>query len=218
MSQFDSENRGAEFFEELDPEPRLLMGPGPVDVYPRVLRAMSVPLQGQFDPQFTGYMNQVMALYRGVFCTKNHWTLLINGTARAGIEACLASVLAPGDRMLVPVFGRFGHLKMEIGWRLGAEVVAIDTEWGKIFEPDAIEAAIRQHRPKWSRSVTATPPPPCCSRWPRSARSAASTTYCSMSTPPPRSAATRSRWTTGRSTSRRPACRNACRDRPARRR
>ena len=50
-------------FEELDPDPRLLMGPGPVDVYPRVLRAMSVPLQGQFDPQFTNYMNQVQVLY-----------------------------------------------------------------------------------------------------------------------------------------------------------
>jgi (S)-ureidoglycine-glyoxylate aminotransferase len=50
--------------------------------------------------------------------------------------------------MLVPVFGRFGHLKMEIGRRLGAEVVGVDTEWGRVFEPDAIEAAIRQHRPK----------------------------------------------------------------------
>ena len=63
-------------FEELDPEPRLLMGPGPVDVYPRVLRAMSVALQGQFDPQFTGYMAQTMALYRQVYRTKNQWTLL----------------------------------------------------------------------------------------------------------------------------------------------
>ncbi len=75
------------FFEELDPEPRLLLGPGPVDVYPRVLRAMSVPLQGQFDPQFTAYMNQVMVLYRQVYKTENRWTFLIDGTARAGIEA-----------------------------------------------------------------------------------------------------------------------------------
>ena len=137
-----------ELFGELDPEPRLLMGPGPVDVYPRVLRAMSVPLQGQFDPQFTGYMNQVMALYRGVFRTENHWTLLIDGTARAGIEACLASALAPGDTLLVPVFGRFGHLKMEIGRRLGANVVSVDTEWGRVFDPGEIEAAIKQHRPR----------------------------------------------------------------------
>jgi (S)-ureidoglycine---glyoxylate transaminase len=124
-----------ELFAELDPEPRLLMGPGPVDVYPRVLRAMSVALQGQFDPQFTTYMNQVMALYRAVFRTENHWTLLIDGTARAGIEACLASVLAPGDKMLVPIFGRFGHLKVEIGRRLGAEVASIETEWAGCLRP-----------------------------------------------------------------------------------
>ena len=137
-----------ELFAELDPEPRLLMGPGPVDVYPRVLRAMSVALQGQFDPQFGTYMDQVMRLYRQVFRTENHWTMLINGTARAGIEACLASILVPGDKLLVPIFGRFGHLKVEIGRRLGAEVVAIETEWGRVFAPDAIEAAIEQHRPK----------------------------------------------------------------------
>ena len=190
------------------------MGPGPVDVYPRVLRAMSVPLQGQFDPQFTAYMNQVMALYRGVFRTANRWTLLIDATARAGIEACLASALAPGDKLLVPVFGRFGHLKMEIGRRLGAEVVAIETEWGRVFDPGEIEAAIKQHRPKMlaishgDTSTTMLQPLAeigvLCRR----------TTSCSMSIAPPRSAATRSRWTPGRSTWRRRACRNAC---PARR-
>jgi (S)-ureidoglycine-glyoxylate aminotransferase len=79
-------------------------------------------------------MNQVMTPYRAVFRTANHWTLLIDGTARAGIEACLASALAPRDKLLVPVFGRFGHLKMEIGRRLGAEVVAVDTEWGRVFQ------------------------------------------------------------------------------------
>ena len=137
-----------ELFAELDPEPRLLMGPGPVDVYPRVLRAMSVALQGQFDPQFTAYMNQVMALYRGVFRTENHWTLLIDGTARAGIEACLASALAPGDKLLVPIFGRFGHLKVEIGRRLGADVAAIETEWGRVFAADEIAVAIRREKPR----------------------------------------------------------------------
>jgi (S)-ureidoglycine-glyoxylate aminotransferase len=109
---------------------------------------MSVPLQGQFDPQFTGYMNQTMALYRHVFKTDNRWTLLIDGTARAGIEACLASALAPGDTLLVPVFGRFGHLKMEIGRRLGANVASVETEWGRVFDPDDIESAIKRHRPK----------------------------------------------------------------------
>ncbi len=135
-------------FEELDPEPRLLMGPGPVDVYPRVLRAMSVQLQGQFDPQFTGYMTQTMALYRQVFCTSNEWTFLIDGSARAGIEAALTSLISPGDKVLVLVFGRFGHLLAEIARRARADVVLLETEWGRIIEPDAVEAAIRRDKPR----------------------------------------------------------------------
>lgn len=135
-------------FNELDPEPRLLMGPGPVDVYPRVLRALSAPMLGQFDPQFTGYMNEVMALYRQVFRTSNHWTFLVNGTARSGIEACLTSMVAPGDKVLVPIFGRFGHLLTEICRRVGGEVVNIETDWGTVFEPDQVADAIRRHDPK----------------------------------------------------------------------
>ena len=95
---------GPDLFRDLDPSPRLLMGPGPVDAYPRVLRAMSAPMLGQFDPEFTGYMNETMALYRQVYRTANEWTLLVNGTARAGIEACLASLVSPGDKVLVPKF------------------------------------------------------------------------------------------------------------------
>lgn len=135
-------------FDELDPPPRLLMGPGPVDVYPRVLRAMSTPMLGQFDPQFTEYMNQIMALYRQVFQSDNHWSFLVNGTARAGIEACLVSLIAPGDCVVVPVFGRFGHLLKEICERCGAKVVTIETDWGSVFEPDVLRDAVRTHRPK----------------------------------------------------------------------
>ncbi len=139
---------GGELFEDLEPSPRLLMGPGPVDVYPRVLRALSAPMLGQFDPQFTGYMNQIMALYRQVYRTGNQWTFLVNGTARAGIEACMVSLIAPGDRVLVPIFGRFGHLLKEIAERCGAEVTTIETEWGSVFEPDALRDAVRTHRPR----------------------------------------------------------------------
>ncbi len=135
-------------FGDLEPEPRLLMGPGPVDVYPSVLRALSSPMLGQFDPQFTQYMNEVMALYRQVFRTENQWTFLINGTARAAIEACLTSLIVPGDKVLVPVFGRFGHLLIEICGRAGAKVVTLETEWGTVFPPDRIIDAVRQHRPK----------------------------------------------------------------------
>lgn len=128
--------------------PRLLMGPGPINCYPRVLQAMSTQLVGQYDPVMTGYMNEVMALYRQVFNTNNKQTLLVDGTSRAGIEAVLVSCIEPGDKVLVPVFGRFGHLLAEIAERAGAEVHTIETAWGEVFEPEQIEAAIREVRPK----------------------------------------------------------------------
>lgn len=130
------------------PPPRLLMGPGPITVDPRVLRAMSAQLVGQYDPAMTQCMNETMALYRGVFKTKNQWTLLIDGTSRAGIEAVLISLLEPGDKILVPVFGRFGHLLCEIAERCGAEVHQIHKEWGEVFTPDEIETAIKKIQPK----------------------------------------------------------------------
>jgi (S)-ureidoglycine-glyoxylate aminotransferase len=138
----------AEIFEELDSSPRLLMGPGPVDLYPRVLRAMAVPIQGQFDPEFRRIMRQVMALYRQVWRTRNEWTLLVDGTARAGIEACLASVIAPGDKVLVPIFGRFGHLLAEIARRQRGEVIPLEVAWGTVFEPGRLAEAIRRERPR----------------------------------------------------------------------
>jgi (S)-ureidoglycine-glyoxylate aminotransferase len=134
--------------DELDPLPRLLMGPGPINAYPRVLRAMAMPLLGQFDPQFTSYMNETMGLFRGVFQTENRWSFLIDGTARAGIEAALVSLIEPGDRVLVPIFGRFGHLLHEIAARCGAEVGCLETEWGTVFAPEVIEDAIKKRRPK----------------------------------------------------------------------
>ncbi len=137
-----------ELFEDLNPAPRLLMGPGPINADPRVLRAMSVSLLGQFDPQFREYMKQTAELYRGVFQTKNRWTLLIDGTARSAIEAALVSLIEPGDRVLVPVFGRFGHLKVEIAKRCGADVRTAEVEWGAVFSSESLEAEIKKHRPK----------------------------------------------------------------------
>jgi len=137
-----------QIFKDLDPGPRLLMGPGPVDVYPRVLRAMSMPMLGQFDPEFTEYMNETMVLYRQVFRTENEWTFLVNGTARAGIEACLGSIVTAGDKVLVPIFGRFGHLLAEICQRVGGEVITMDKEWGEVFSTEEVADAIRQHKPR----------------------------------------------------------------------
>ena len=134
--------------DDLNPLPRLLMGPGPINADPRVLRAMSAQLLGQFDPQFREYMRQTSELYRGVFQTQNRWTLLVDGTARSAIEAALTSLIEPGDRVLVPVFGRFGHLKVEIARRCGADVAAPEVEWGSVFPTERLEQEIKRTRPK----------------------------------------------------------------------
>lgn len=135
-------------FEELNPPPRLMMGPGPVNVDPRVLNAMSMPLLGQFDPAFTEYMNEVMVLYRQIFQTENRWTFMIDGTARAAIETFMVSVIEPGDKVVVPVFGRFGHLLTEIAKRCAADVEVIEVEWGEVFDPQQIEEVVKRVRPK----------------------------------------------------------------------
>ena len=132
----------------INPPPRLLMGPGPINADPRVLRAMSAQLVGQYDPAMTSYMNETMELYRGVFRTDNDATLLIDGTSRAGIEAAFVSLIAPGDVVLVPVFGRFGHLLREIAGRCGADVRVTEREWGTVFTAAEIEAALIEHQPK----------------------------------------------------------------------
>jgi (S)-ureidoglycine---glyoxylate transaminase len=134
--------------ESINPPHRLLMGPGPINADPRVLRVMGAPLLGQFDPVFREYMKQASELYRGVFQTRNRWTLLVDGTARAAIEAALVSLIEPGDRVLVPVFGRFGHLKVEIAKRCGADVRALETQWGSVFADEVLEREIKQYRPK----------------------------------------------------------------------
>ena len=132
----------------INPPPRLLMGPGPINADPRVLRAMSAQLVGQYDPAMTGYMNETMEFYRGVFRTANEATLLIDGTSRAGIEAAFVSLIEPGDKVLVPIFGRFGHLLREIAERCGADVHVIEREWGTVFPPAEIEAALKETNPK----------------------------------------------------------------------
>ncbi|MGH1563707.1 pyridoxal-phosphate-dependent aminotransferase family protein [Mumia sp. DW29H23] len=137
----------------IDPPPRLLMGPGPVNADPRVLRAMSAQLVGQYDPWMTASMNETMALYREVFRTDNEATLLVDGTSRAGIEAALVSLLEPGDRVVVPVLGRFGHLLREIAERCGAEVHTIETAWGTVFDEEEIVEAVRRVRPKLLATV-----------------------------------------------------------------
>ena len=138
----------ASIFDDLNPAPRLLMGPGPINADPRVLRAMSAQLLGQFDPQFRVYMKETMELYRRVFETRNRWTLLVDGTARAAIECVMVSAVEPGERVLVLSFGRFGQLMTEIARRAGADVQVLESEWGTVFEPERVEAGLKRYSPK----------------------------------------------------------------------
>jgi (S)-ureidoglycine-glyoxylate aminotransferase len=145
LTELEDEER---ILDDVNPAPRLLMGPGPINADPRVLRAMSAQLLGQFDPQFRAYMKETMALYRRVFETANRWTLVVDGTARAAIECATVSLVEPGDRVLVLSFGRFGQLKTEIARRIGADVRVLETEWGTVFRPEQVEAALKSFSPQ----------------------------------------------------------------------
>lgn len=147
LPQLSDLDEDAAPFDELNPAPRLLMGPGPINAHPRVLQALAAPMLGQFDPQFRAYMKQTMSLYRRVFETRNRWTLLVDGTARAGIECVLTSAVEPGERVLVLSFGRFGQLMIEIARRAGADVRVVETAWGTVFRPEQVEAALVRHSP-----------------------------------------------------------------------
>ena len=100
--------------KELSVSRRLIMTHGPTSVDPRVSRAMSASILGQFDPDFTTIMNETMTLIRQAFQTTNQWAFTIDGTSRAGLEAVVTSIISKGDSVLVPIFGRFGHLFVEL--------------------------------------------------------------------------------------------------------
>lgn len=134
-------------YKELSPSLRTIMTPGPVEVDPRVLRALSFPILGQFDPEFTSLMNETMSMLRELYMTDNEWCYPVDGTSRSGIEAVLVSLIQPGDKVLVPIYGRFGHLLVEISERCGAEVVFFETEWGTVFDPEEVIKAIHAHKP-----------------------------------------------------------------------
>jgi (S)-ureidoglycine-glyoxylate aminotransferase len=134
-------------YAELSPIQRIIMTPGPVEAEPRVLRAMSYPILGQFDPEFTALMNETMQMLRELFRTENRWAYPVDGTSRSGIEAVLTSLIVPGERVLIPIYGRFGYLLYEIAERCGAEVIPLEREWGTAFDPEELAAAIRCEQP-----------------------------------------------------------------------
>lgn len=127
---------------------RLLCGTGPTNPDPRVLRALAAPVLGQFDPAFTAIMEDVMSLGRSVFRTTNRRTYAISGTGRACIEAGMASLIEPGDHVLVGNCGRFGDLFADIATRYGARVSQVRAEWGAALDPAAVVDAVGRQRPK----------------------------------------------------------------------
>ena len=129
---------------DLLPSPRILLGPGPSMADPRVLRAMGTPLLGQFDPQFTAIMDEVMTLSRLVFQSATARTFPVPGTGRAGLEAAMVSLIEPGDRVVIGECGRFGLLLEDLARRCDAEVCVVRAEWGQALDPVAIEGALRE--------------------------------------------------------------------------
>jgi alanine-glyoxylate transaminase/serine-glyoxylate transaminase/serine-pyruvate transaminase len=129
-------------YGDLKVQSRVLMGPGPSDVDPRVLKAMTLPVVGHLDPGFLTTMDEVQELLRHVFQTENELTLTVPGTGMAGMEAALTNLLEPGDRVVVGINGFFGGRLAEIAARCGAQVVKVEVPWGEIIPPGAIEEAL----------------------------------------------------------------------------
>ena len=134
---------------EFAPPARLLLGPGPSEVHPRVLRAMAAPLLGHLDPAFVAMMDDVKALLRLVFATSNRLTFPISGTGSAGMEACIVNLVEPGDEVVVGVNGVFGTRMADVIERAGATAVRVEAPWGRVVRAEQVEAALRNcQRPK----------------------------------------------------------------------
>lgn len=123
------------------PALRLLLGPGPSPVDPRVLDALSRPTLGHLDPAFLVIMDEVRDMLRALAGTQNELTFPMSGTGSAGMETCIVNTIEPGDRVLVAVNGVFGTRLAEVARRAGAEVVTADIEWGQPVTPEAVRAA-----------------------------------------------------------------------------
>src|SRR4051812_32912848 len=128
------------------PPQRILLGPGPSDVPARVLGALAAPTIGHLDPVYLRLMDETRGLLQAVFRTKNPLTLAIPGTGSAGMEACFANLVEPGDEVIVGVNGAFGGRMREMAERHGATVHTVEAAWGRIIEPDVVKAALGAHR------------------------------------------------------------------------
>ena len=134
---------------DFTPPTRLLLGPGPSQVHPRVLRAMAAPLVGHLDPAFIAMMEDVKTMLRFVFATRNPLTLPVSGTGSAGMECCVVNLVEPGDEVVVGVNGVFGTRMAEVAERAGATVVRVEAPWGSVIRPEQLaDALARTRRPK----------------------------------------------------------------------
>ena len=133
-------------YQDLNPPYRVLLGPGPSNIHPRVQMAMLAPIVGYLDPYCFTVMDDTMDLLRFLFQTKNELTFPISGTGSAGMEASFCNFLEPGDVAVIGVSGFFGERMVENALRCGAEVVRMPAEWGRIIEPEAIEAALKAQK------------------------------------------------------------------------
>jgi alanine-glyoxylate transaminase/serine-glyoxylate transaminase/serine-pyruvate transaminase len=128
---------------ELNPSKRLLMGPGPSDVHPRVLRAMATPLLGHLDPEFLKLMNETKELLKIVYQTDNKLTIPMSGTGSAGMETVFVNLVEDGDKVIIGVNGVFGQRMVDVAERCGATVIQVTAPWGEIIDPAAIEEALK---------------------------------------------------------------------------
>src|SRR5208282_1340292 len=130
----EGETQVADSFPELRPAARILLGPGPSNVNPRVMKAMASPVVGHLDPDFLKVMENIKRLLRIVFRTENEITFPVSGTGSAGMETVLANLIEDGDEVVVGVNGAFGARLAEVASRLGAKVHKVEADWGTIVE------------------------------------------------------------------------------------
>jgi len=134
--------------KEMNPAARFLMGPGPSDVHPRILKAMATPVIGHLDPQFVQIMDEVKEMLRQIFKTKNSLTFAVSATGSAGMEICFVNLLEPGDEAVVCVNGVFGNRMCDLVGRCGAKLIRVDAPWGNPVDPEDVRMAVKGRSPK----------------------------------------------------------------------
>lgn len=133
---------------ELQPPVRVLMGPGPSDIHPRVLEAIGKGTVGHLDPFYLQVMNDLQGLLRMVFQTENEMTMAISATGSAGMEATIVNLIEPGDSMVACVNGVFGKRMVDVAERAGATVTIVEKPWGEVFTPGDLKDALATAKPK----------------------------------------------------------------------